>query len=413
MKKIIFTSPINNYPPAGGPELRIFNSLVSLSAIAEVHVLFQTPPESIKNIKRLATEYKNLHLNKKFLFPYNLPQAIRKKITNFVAIYFPGIWPKIVLFIQAKQILRYAKRNNINIIWFGYGNISYELIRGVRKLNSEIKIICDTDSVWSRFILRKSKYVKDSKVISSIRKQGCEKKLEEKKIVLLSDIITAVSVVDKKYYEKISPNKNKIMIFSNVVNQKDYERVSKISDSLHGIYIYLSGTFGFNSSMEDAAIWFITKVLPIVKKHIPDIKLLIVGRSADTVLSRYQGLKNVYIKGYVKSTIPYLKGAKVSVVPLRWESGTRFKILEAGICHIPVVSTSLGAEGLEVTNGENIKIADSPVKFAHSIIETINNPIKSKAQSKKLYKLIQKKYSINSLSNQGKAVLESLNRETK
>jgi len=335
-----------------------------------------------------------------------------KKITNFAAIYFPGIWPKIVFFIQAKQILKYAIRNNINIIWFGYGNISYELIKSVRKLNSEIKIICDTDSVWSRFILRRSKYVRDSKTISSIRENGRIKMLEERQIVLLSDIITAVSIIDKKYYEKISPEKNKIMIFSNVVNQKDYKHVPRPSDSLHGIYIFFSGTFGYNSPMEDAAIWFITKVLPIVKKHIPDIKLLIVGRSADTVLSHYQSIKNVYIKGYVKSTTPYLKGASVSVVPLRWESGTRFKILEAGICHIPVVSTSLGAEGLEVTNGENIKIADSPVEFAYSIIETINNPIKSKAQSKKLYKLIQKKYSINSLSNQGKAVLESLNRKT-
>lgn len=409
MKKIIFTSPINNYPPTGGPELRIFNSLVSLSAIAEVHILFQTPPESFNHMNKLANEYKKIYVNKKFLFPYNLPRTIRK-ITNLVTISFPEIWSKIVFFIQAKQILRYAMKNDINIIWFGYGNISYELIREVRKLNSKIKIVCDTDSVWSRFILRRNEFVRDPKIISLIRREGHKKILEERKFVFLADIITAVSIVDKKYYEKISPDKNKIMIFSNVVNQKDYEYVPKISNSLDGAYMYLSGSFGYNSPMEDAAIWLITKVLPIVKKHIPDIKLLIVGRNADTVLSCYQSVKNVYIKGYVKSTIPYLKGAKVSVVPLRWESGTRIKILEAGICHIPVVSTSLGAEGLDVTNGENIKIADSPVKFAHSIIETIKNPIKSKVQSEKLYKLIQEKYSINSLSNQGEYILDFLNR---
>ena len=108
----------------------------------------------------------------------------------------------------------------------------------------------------------------------------------------------------------------------------------------------------------------------------------------------------------VRSTVPYLKHAKVSIVPLRFESGTRFKILEAGICSIPVVSTTLGAEGLDVENGENIIIADSPAEFAKSILKIINNPIEAKVQSDKLHKLVLERYTIKTLIEEGKDILK-------
>lgn len=410
MQKIIFISPIFNYPPAGGPELRIFNSLVSLSSIAEVHIVLLTHYKD--KGKKINRRYAKMFNNKQNIFPYNLPRIIRK-ITEVVGKCSSKKWKEILCNIQARQLLSYAIKKNINVLWFGFGNISFELINEVRKLNPEIKIVCDTDSVWSRFVLRRIKFEKNSEMIPLIKDEGRRKKIEEKKLTSLCDIVTAVSIVDKKYYEKLSKNKKKVKLFSNVINTVDYKRSPKAPDIPKGDYIYLSGTFGFRSPMEDASIWLIEKVFPLVKLHIPDIKLLIVGRAADIVLSRYANKKNLFVKGYVRSTIPYLKGAKVSVVPLRYESGTRFKILEAGICLIPVVSTKLGAEGIDVTNGYNIKIADSPVKFAQSIIEIIEDPAIASSQSKNLFQLIKNNYSTQSLSRQGRDILDLLKEKSK
>lgn len=407
MKKIIFTTPIFGYPPCCGPELRIFNSLIALSKISETHVLFQKRYENLDDTY-LNRKYGKIFNSKEFLFPNNLPY-IFWRITTLIPRRFLKVWQKVVYSIQAREILKYAKKNNIDVIWFGYGNISYELINNVRKINPKIKIVCDTDSVWSRFVLRRIRYEKNPKIRLTIKEEGQKKIIEEKKLIQLSDIVTAVSDVDKKYYEKITSNKDKIRIFPNVINPVDYKKVAKVQDIPKGNYIYLSGSFGYKSPMEDAAVWFLEKIFPEVKRYIPDIKAVIVGSSADVVLSQYENKKNIYIKGWVKSTIPYLKNAKVSIVPLRYESGTRFKILEAGICSIPVVSTTLGAEGIDIIDGENIKIADSPKKFADSIIEIIENPKLAITQAKNLYELVKKNYSVESLAKEGKAILNLFN----
>jgi glycosyltransferase involved in cell wall biosynthesis len=99
----------------------------------------------------------------------------------------------------------------------------------------------------------------------------------------------------------------------------------------------------------------------------------------------------------VKTVLPYLYNADVSTVPLFFESGTRFKILEAGACGIPVVSTTLGAEGIPATHGKDILIADSPTDFAESIIKLINDKVLSQEIAHNLQTLVQDKFSIASL----------------
>src|SRR4029079_10373587 len=82
----------------------------------------------------------------------------------------------------------------------------------------------------------------------------------------------------------------------------------------------------------------------------------------------------VHVTGEVPSIVPYMRASRAALVPLRWESGTRFKILEAFACRTPVISTTPGAEGLDVDHGRHLLLVDEPEAFADAILSVVGDP---------------------------------------
>jgi polysaccharide biosynthesis protein PslH len=123
----------------------------------------------------------------------------------------------------------------------------------------------------------------------------------------------------------------------------------------------------------DAVKYFCAEVWPQVLTRIPQARFRIVGRNPDR---RVQGLasNSVEVTGRVASVVEHLHQAAVVVVPLRIGGGTRLKIYEAMAAGKAVVSTSVGAEGLDVHDGKDIVLADSPDVFAESVITLLENP---------------------------------------
>jgi glycosyltransferase involved in cell wall biosynthesis len=117
----------------------------------------------------------------------------------------------------------------------------------------------------------------------------------------------------------------------------------------------------------DAALFFAAKVWPLIHTRRPELRLMIVGaQPAKPVLAlRAQGIT---VSGTVPDVRPFYQSALASVVPLRVGGGTRLKVLEAMAAGTPVVSTTLGAEGLAVTPGKDILIADTPEAMAEAVI---------------------------------------------
>ena len=98
----------------------------------------------------------------------------------------------------------------------------------------------------------------------------------------------------------------------------------------------------------------------------------------------------------------------IALVPLRFESGTRFKILEAGACGAPVVSTTLGAEGLAVTHESHLLIADEPKAFGESVVRLILDRKFADQMAQNLKKLVGEKYSVASLTVEACSILNYL-----
>ena len=132
------------------------------------------------------------------------------------------------------------------------------------------------------------------------------------------------------------------------------------------------GALAFVGSMDwmpnqDAVRWMTSEVMPLIRRRHPQVTLTIVGRNPPAWMRKMSG-NGIRVTGTVEDVRPYIKRSAVCIVPLRIGGGTRLKILEAMAAGRPVVSTSVGAEGLDLRPGREIVIADSPREFADQVV---------------------------------------------
>ena len=119
--------------------------------------------------------------------------------------------------------------------------------------------------------------------------------------------------------------------------------------------------------------WFLDKVWPEVARAVPTALLTLIGRQGARQIEGLDGARRVEVTGYVTDPRRYLSETSVFIVPLRSGAGMRVKILDAWCWGLPVVSTTVGAEGMEAHNGDNLLIADDPDAFAHAVISVFQD----------------------------------------
>jgi glycosyltransferase involved in cell wall biosynthesis len=395
MIRVLFTSPILIHPPTGGPQLRVENSLKALNRISEVHVVSRVGRKALGGSEAQAFYERN---SARFVYAPSVQSQLPRQLRK--------IWLRLVD-PDSHFILRYLDDHKIDIVWFEFGCVSFPLIRKLKKLRPDIKMVCDTDSVWSQFVLRELPFENDPKRKKSIARAGKQKQREEAQWVNLVEATTAVSEVDAGYYRSLTSNPAKIRMFYNVLDLSNYAPSQDQSFSLTRPAICLSGSFFKNSPMEQAARWMIHEVMPLVRAKMPPAMLYVIGSKSDIFLADIHD-KNVTVTGRVPSVLPYLQNCDVATVPLKFESGTRFKILEAGACLTPVVSTTLGAEGLDVVDREHVLIADTSQAFADSIVKLISDKPLARRIAANCRKLVEERYSLQALEQQAKGILEYL-----
>ncbi len=147
----------------------------------------------------------------------------------------------------------------------------------------------------------------------------------------------------------------------------------------------------------DGALWFVREVLPIIQAKRPGTKVAFVGRSPAPALQKLAG-PDLIVTGTVPDVRPYLFGSLVSIVPLHVGGGTRLKIYEAMAARTPVVSTTIGAEGLDVVSGRHILIADQPQDFAAMCLRLLESPAERERLASAAWQLVSDHYSWEAVS---------------
>jgi polysaccharide biosynthesis protein PslH len=160
---------------------------------------------------------------------------------------------------------------------------------------------------------------------------------------------------------------------------------------------------------EDGIFYFANEIFPLILRQVPDVTLCIVGRNPSR---RLQDLayrtSNIQITGWVEDVRPYLARCAVCIVPLRIGGGTRLKIFEAMSMAKALVSTSIGAEGLPVNNGEHILLSDDPAGFAESTLRLLGNASQRAQIGQAARHLVEENYSWATVSEGFADALESM-----
>jgi glycosyltransferase involved in cell wall biosynthesis len=183
-----------------------------------------------------------------------------------------------------------------------------------------------------------------------------------------------------------------ITVIPNAISVSDYQKPSEQpkAEIVHPALV-LTGKMDFRPNV-DAALWFAKSIMPIIHLHHPDGHFSIVGQKPHPRLESIRARKDVTITGWVPEIKPYLDAADVYVAPLRMGSGTRFKLLEAMAMGKAIVSTSLGAEGLNAEHGKHMLLADTERSFAGAVIDLLSNEHRRRELGENAAKLVREQY---------------------
>jgi glycosyltransferase involved in cell wall biosynthesis len=207
-----------------------------------------------------------------------------------------------------------------------------------------------------------------------------------------SNLILAVSDEEKKILINCGINENKIRVVPNGVDV-NYFNVNIDASSVkrqYGLQNHCVVVFVGNMEYapnKEAAQLIVSRIAPLVKRRIKDIKFLIVGRTQTKFNS-----SDIVFTGVVDKVAEVLRASDVAIAPLLHGSGTRLKILEYFSCGLPVVSTTTGVKGLPVRNGLHLLIEDDPTRFASKIVDLLNNKELSVKLGDQARTLVVKKY---------------------
>lgn len=374
--RILFLTSRHPFPPVGGDKLRAYNFLKYLLASGhEVH-LFSLIDRAVQ-LKDTIPYQRVFFLSKTKSYLNCLRGLFSQK-------------PLQVWYYRSTEVQRAI---DTAIKGNGYDLIFCHLLRTaeyVRKATDIPKIIDLTDAIslnYTRVVQRFKKDISFKNFIYALEK---ERVLSyEREVIDSFNKSILVSQVDKEYLGQFF-DVSRVEVIPNGVDLDYFSFHDGEYDRNRIIFFGCLRTVP-NS---DAACYFAKEIFPIVKKEVPKAKFFIVGAEPNRkIFNLAKKDKSIHITGFVDDIRPHLKSAAVSVAPLRYGAGIQNKILEAMAVGTPVVTTSIGLEGINATHEKDIMVGDSPEIFARRIVDLMKDSNLRKSISVSGRMLVEKHYS--------------------
>lgn len=180
------------------------------------------------------------------------------------------------------------------------------------------------------------------------------------------------TVVSREEYRRVMAASATRIPVAIVPNGIDAEACATVNEQPQADTLIYSGSLTYRANF-DAVNYFLREIFPLILAKRPYVKLFITGKVDGAPLDALPSHTNVVFTGYLDDVRALIAKTWVSVVPLRIGGGTRLKILEALALGTPVVSTRKGAEGLELTPGQDILVADAPHEFAAAVLSVLQD----------------------------------------
>lgn len=237
-----------------------------------------------------------------------------------------------------------------------------EYLPVIRQASSETKVISDWHNIESEVMYRYS--LQSESLAERIYAKATASRLEvtERRLLAGSDTVCVCSERERKYLQSWNPQ-CPVEVVENGVDCESFGFDGSGSGRRSLLYV---GSMDYHANV-DAVVHFAEMVWPSIIAAHPDLELKIVGRNPAQAVKALAEKPGITVTGSVPDVRPYYQDALASVVPLRVGGGTRLKILEAMAAGTPVISTALGAEGLKVTVGHDLLVAETASEFAAAV----------------------------------------------
>jgi sugar transferase (PEP-CTERM/EpsH1 system associated) len=356
--KILFVSPTVPIPTSGG-RTRLFNLIKQLATRHEISVLSFIQPAEYDMLSHVKSYCKHIEL-----VPFEGFKPLgkwRNRLRGWSCILFsqrPQYAYTFPVESMREPLGQLLTSQIFDVVVFHHLFV-VELedeLNGIPAILAEDNVECD--------IAQKS-YAQADNPVHWLRDWLTWRKLLafERRWVQRFPVCVAVSERDAAILREISPA-TEVHVVPNGVDSQSFAPSNNSRDSEMLLFF---GTLSYRPNIE-GLVWFCQEILPRVRESKPNVRLEVVGLNPPPEVTELGRLPGVHIIGFVSDIRPKLWEATMCIVPLHVGGGTRLKVLEALAAGCPVVSTTLGAEGLSLIDGEHLVIADTPEEFARRIV---------------------------------------------
>ncbi len=377
------------YPPNKGEKIRTFHQIEYL--LNENHRIFLCSPytseDELEFFEKFTQKYgvqsKNCKLGNKYLrYLSGILTHKPLSVTNFYSVKFQKIIDSLI-----------ANESFQNIVCTSSSMAEYifhsSTLFKTKKRPKLVMDFMDLDSdKWSQYASSSSIpmrwiYKREAELLASY----------EKKICQLFDICFFISQSEVDLFCKRVECARPPLAIGNGIATDYFVPRNRPSTNDHPVFIF-TGVMDYKPNI-DAVVWFTKNVWPKIIEKYDRAVFIIAGMNPVPEIVALANIRGVEVTGFIDDILPYYHRSDIFVAPLRIARGVQNKILQSFSCGIPVVSTTMGAEGIDCTDEQDILIADTADDFFDNIDKLVNNTNLYNSIKDSALKLVQRHYSWN------------------
>jgi sugar transferase (PEP-CTERM/EpsH1 system associated) len=396
---ILFITHHIPYPPIAGARLRNFHLLKRLGKEHDIWLVVlshdeHTNPQHVDSLKKFCREVK--------IF-YEPDQGALERPLEGVKYLLSGMPPDL-RFIQSREMSNFIQQITKEIDFDAVEIVFSYMARFIEDLPPELHrktVLTFIDVLFSKY---DRIYRIESRFQRKIREwlNSRMMRLWEPRYAERFGCCAMMSKTEMELLHSVNP-RIRMDVVPNGVDTKMNRPLNANGSKPSLVFV---GNMEYAANV-DAMSYFMMEILPLIRKDIPETEMWMVGVNPRDVIKAMEG-NGVHVTGRVEDVRPYYQRSQVCVIPLRAGGGTRLKILESMALGRPVVSTSIGYEGIEAIEDEQILVADKPEEFAKKTVLLLRDENYRKRLVKSARELVVAKYDWDSIASKLASIYSSL-----
>jgi sugar transferase (PEP-CTERM/EpsH1 system associated) len=395
--RILFVTNLIPYPPTSGAQLRPYHLLRRITANHQVwlatHVYQSGFSERLQHLEKFC---------QKIIVGKMKKRSRIERLPGLISYLLKGKPPELRLMYSdelASKIQLLCSEIAFDVVQIEESCMALYL-NSITLSDSCKYILSFYDIIFDRYAryydMERTQFMKWRKYLHGRMMRGWEPYYAER-----FDRCITVSCRDRQLLKRANP-RLKVNVVPNGVDIKEFQPLP-YDDNKNILFL---GKMDYLPNL-DAALYLYNEIFPRVKMRIPDAEMWVVGENPSDELCEL-GYNGLHVTGRVDDVLPYYQQCSVCAVPLRSGGGTRLKILEAMALGRPIVTTTIGCEGLDVVDGEHLLIADAPKEFADQVIRVLTDRHLREYLTRNSRQLVVSKYSWDTIAERLMQIYDSL-----